>query len=444
MNHRVVIIGGGFGGLEAAMRLRRAPVEVTLIDRRNFHLFQPLLYQVATGALSPANIASPLRALLKRQPNARVLLAEVVDFDVANRRIILRDGAVEYDSLIVAAGAGHHYFGHPEWERLAPGLKTIEDATNIRHRILFAFEMAERTTEPAARKAWLTFVLVGAGATGVEMAGAIGELANYTLRRNFRSIDPADAQIILIEGSDRVLPPFAAKLSAKAAKALARLRVTVRTSAVVTEIQPDCVTLKGGEQIATHTVVWAAGVQASPVGKALANATGAELDRAGRVKVSADLSVLGHPNIFVIGDLAYLEDAAGQPLPGVAPVAIQQGRHAADIISRRVAEAEVLRSPGSDSPGLRRTSAPATQPFKYTDFGKLATIGGNAAVVEYGRIRFNGRLAWWAWLFIHLLKIVQFENRVLVLFQWAWNYWTRNRSARLITYGPTTNSKFTS
>jgi NADH dehydrogenase len=415
--HRVAIIGGGFGGLQAAMRLRHAPVEVTVIDRRNFHLFQPLLYQVATGGLSPANIAAPLRDLLKRQQNARVLLAEVADFDVANRRVVLKDGAVEYDTLIVAAGLRNHYFGHQEWEKLAPGLKSIEDATEIRRRVLFAFEMAERATDAAARQAWLTFVVVGAGPTGVELAGAIGELAHHTLRRNFRNCDPAHARVLLVEGADRVLPPFLPKMSAKAERALQRLGVTVRTKTVVTDLQPDAATLRSGDQterVATRTVLWAAGVQGSPLGQTLAAATGATLDRTGRVKVAADLSVPGHDNVFVIGDLAYLEDASGQPLPGVAPTAMQQGIYVADLIQRR----------------LRNE---VSAPFHYKDYGKLATIGANAAVAELGPFRFSGRLAWWAWLLIHLMKIVQFQNRVLVLTQWAWNYWTRNRSARLIT-----------
>lgn len=419
-SHRVVIVGGGFGGLEAARRLRRVPVEVTLLDRRNFYLFQPLLYQVAIGGLSPANIAAPLRGVLKRQKNARVLLADVINLDLPNRRVVLRDGSVDYDTLIVAAGARHHYFGHPEWEQVAPGLKTVEDATSIRRRILLAFEEAERTTDPAAQQALLTFVIVGAGPTGVELAGAIGELAHHTLRQNFRNIDPARARILLVEAADRVLPPFAPKMSAKAEKALNKLGVTVRTNRFVTDVQRDSVTLKCGEtleRVPTHTILWAAGVQGSPLGKALAAATGAALDRAGRVKVEADLSVPNHPNIFVIGDLAYREDEAGQPLPGVAPVAIQQGRYVARLIARR----------------LKSETLP---PFRYKDRGKLATIGRNAAVAEFGRIRLSGWLAWCAWLFIHLINIVQYESRLLILAQWAWNYWTRNRSARLITGGP--------
>ncbi len=417
---QVVIIGGGFGGLYAARALRKTPVQVTVLDRRNFHLFQPLLYQVATGGLSPANISAPLRAVLKRQTNTRVLLAEVQDIDVAGRRVKLADGAaVPYDTLIVAAGARHHYFGHPEWEEIAPGLKTIEDATEMRRRVLLAFEMAEREPDPEQRRAWLTFVVVGAGPTGVELAGSIGELAHHTLRGNFRNINPADARILLLEGVDRVLPPYPPKLSAKAAASLARLGVTVWTSTIVTDLQPDAVTIGRGEhseRIATRTVLWAAGVQASPLGAALVRQTGAAADRAGRILVNPDLTVPGHPEIFVIGDMALLQNPqTGKPLPGVAPVAIQQGRYVADLIGRR----------------LQGRSLP---PFRYKDRGSMATIGRAAAVADLGWIRFSGFLAWLAWLFIHILYLIEFENRLLVLLQWAWNYFTRNRSARLVTW----------
>ncbi|HZT79669.1 MAG TPA: NAD(P)/FAD-dependent oxidoreductase, partial [Gemmataceae bacterium] len=377
MNH-VVIVGGGFGGLYAARSLRRAPVRVTLIDRRNFHLFQPLLYQVATGGLSPANIAAPLRAVLKRQKNAEVLLGEVLDIDTANRRVILRDREVPYDTLIVAAGARHHYFGHPEWEPLAPGLKTVEDATEIRRRILKAFEEAEREPDLEKRRPWLTFVVVGGGPTGVEMAGALGELAHHTLRNNFRHINPASAVILLIEGTDRVLPTYAPKLSAKAAKALARLGVTVRTNHMVTAVEPGAVDVKGGgvsERILARTVLWAAGVDASPLARVLANATGAPLDRSGRVLVQPDCTLPGHPEIFVIGDMANFPHQGGKPLPGVAPVAMQQGEHVARLIERR----------------LKGGSLP---PFHYKDYGSMATIGRSAAVAELGSLRFNGWLAW--------------------------------------------------
>jgi NADH dehydrogenase len=445
--HRVVIIGGGFGGLYAAKALKRAPVEVTLVDRRNFHLFQPLLYQVATGALSPGEIASPLRAVLKRQRNARVLLAEVNDVDVERRRVLLRpgpapagpedsmrtassamratafarsvgsDGEVEYDTLIVATGARHHYFGHSDWERVAPGLKTIEDATEIRARILFAFEAAEREPDAEARRSWLTFVIIGAGPTGVELAGAIGEIANDTLKRDFRSIDSRDAHILLLEGADRVLPPYPADLSTKAAAALGRLGVTVRTGATVTEVDADGVTVHSGEtneRLAARTVLWAAGVQASRLGRVLAERAGATLDRVGRVVVEPDLSIAGHCEILVIGDLASFSHQTGKPLPGVAPVAMQEGRYAARLVEQRLAGATLA-------------------PFHYVDRGSLATIGRAAAVADFGRVRFDGLLAWLAWLFIHLLYLIEFDNRLLVLVQWAWNYFTRNRGARLIT-----------
>jgi NADH dehydrogenase len=413
----VVIVGGGFGGLHAARALRGAPVRITLLDRRNFHLFQPLLYQVATGQLSPANIATPLRAVFRRQQNVQVLLAEVTDIDAGNRRVVLSDGALDYDYLIVAAGARHHYFGQDRWEKLAPGLKTLEDATDIRRRILLAFEAAEREPDSERRRAWLTFVVVGAGATGLEMAGTIGELAHHTLRGNFRNINPADARVLLLEGADRVLLPFAPDLSAKAARALERLGVTVQTGTVVTDVRADGVTVRRGgqeEHITTHCVVWAAGVQASPLGRCLEKAAGAVLDRAGRVTVGPDLTLPGHPEIFVIGDMALCKDAAGKPLPGVAPVAMQQGKYVARAITKRLDQEEVV-------------------PFVYNDRGSMATIGRKSAVADLGWVRLNGLLAWLAWLFIHLMYLVGFQNRLLVFVQWAWNYYTRNRSARLIT-----------
>ncbi|MCH8921503.1 MAG: NAD(P)/FAD-dependent oxidoreductase [Chloroflexi bacterium] len=415
--HEVVIIGGGFGGLHAALSLRRAPVRVTLLDRRNHHLFQPLLYQVATGGLSPANIASPLRAILKRQKNTRVLFAEATDIDVANRRVVLSDGEVSYDTLIVATGAQQHYFGHDEWERVAPGLKTIEDATRIRRRVLVAFEAAERESDPDELKAWLTFVIVGAGPTGVELAGALAEIAHQTFKRDFRSINPADAEIVLLDGTDRVLPMYPPALSAKAEASLARLGVTVRTGGIVTDVQPHSVTVRFGERdesIYSHTVLWTAGVQASPLGRSLTTATGAEADRAGRVVVEADLSLAGYPEIFVIGDLASFSHQAGSPLPGLAAVATQQGRYVGNLVKRR----------------LRGQSL---KPFRYKDRGSMATIGRAAAVADLGRIRLSGRVAWLAWLFIHLMLLVGFQNRLLVLMQWAWSFLSRNRSARLIT-----------
>lgn len=416
-SHHVVVIGGGFGGLYAVKSLKRAPVHITLLDRRNFHLFQPLLYQVATGALSPANIAAPLRAVLRRQQNTEVLLAEAVDIDVPNRRVLLSDGVLDYDTLIVATGSRHHYFGHDEWEDDAPGLKTIEDATRIRRRILLAFEAAEREPDVQRRQALLTFIIVGGGPTGVELAGAIGELAHHALRGNFHYINPADARVLLLEGTDRILPTYPPELSAKATQALTRLGVSVRTKALVTEVQSEAVTVRRdgqSERIPAHTTLWAAGVEASPLGRILAKATGAALDRAGRITVQPDLTLPGHPEIFVIGDLAHCSDPTGRPLPGVAPVAMQQGRYVADLIQRR----------------LRGETLP---PFQYKDRGSMATIGRAAAVVDLGWLRFSGFFAWLTWLFVHLMYLIQFGNRLLVLMQWAGNYVTRNRSARLIT-----------
>lgn len=417
MAHRVVIVGGGFGGLYAAKQLGRADVDVTLIDRRNFHLFSPLLYQVATGALSPGEIASPLRYVLNRQKRTRVLLGEVTDIDVGRRTVVLRDQSrIPYDTVIFATGSTHSYFGHPEWEKLAPGLKTIEDATEIRSRLLMAFERAERETDPGKRRAELTFVIVGAGPTGVELAGAIAEISRDTLKKDFRSINPADANIFLIEGADRLLPSYPPDLSRAAEASLVRLGVETRTSAKVTQIDDCGVTvLSGGEEtrIAARTVLWAAGVQASPLGTILAQRTGVALDRAGRVAVGSDLSIPGHPEILVIGDLAaFLQD--GQQIPGVAPAAIQQGRYAAKLIRNRLQNEK-------------------TNPFHYFDKGSLATIGRNAAVAEIGPLQFSGILAWLAWLFIHLLYIVVFENRLLIAVHWAYDYFTYNRGARLIT-----------
>src|SRR5664279_3432447 len=420
VSNRVVIIGGGFGGLYVAKALGRAPVSVTLIDRRNFHLFQPLLYQVATGGLSPGEIASPLRVVLKSHRNTDVLLGEVVDVDVANRRVILRDGEVPYDTLIVATGATHHYFGNDQWETVAPGLKTIENATAIRSRLLLAFERAERERDPAERRAWLNFVIVGGGPTGVELAGALGEIANDTLRHDFRHIDPREAAIMLVEGEPRVLPTFPPDLSVKAERQLISLGVRSLTSARVTNIDAEGVTVSVNgreERIATHTVLWAAGVRASHLGKVLADRAAAQLDRAGRVIVEPDLSVPGHPEIFVIGDLCSFTHQGGKPLPGVAPVAMQQGGYVARLIRRRVAG----------------RAAPA--PFHYFNKGNLATIGRNKAVAEFGKLHISGFPAWFTWVFVHLMYLVEFENRLLVLIEWVYNYFTRNRGARLITGG---------
>ncbi len=415
--HRVVILGGGFGGLSAAHKLKHAPVEITLLDRCNYHLFQPLLYQVATGSLSPANIAAPLRQILAGQKNTKVLLAEAVHIDAANRRVILSDGAVSYDTLVVATGATHQYFGHDEWEEFAPGLKTVEDATAMRGRILLAFEAAERERDPAKLKAWMTFVIVGGGPTGAELAGALGEIAHDTLSHDFREIDPSQTQIILVEGADRALPSYPPKLSEAARKMLVKLGVMVRTGAMVTNIQSESVTIKEGdrtESIPTRTVLWAAGVLASPLGRILSKEAGATLDNAGRVVVNPDLTIPGHPEIFVIGDLANFSHQTGQPLPGVAQPAIQQGAYVAKVIRARFRGEKV-------------------KPFHYFDKGNLATIGRFAAVADLNWLQISGLPAWLIWIFIHLLYIVQFQNRLLVMMQWAWLYLTWDRSARLIT-----------
>ncbi len=416
--HRVLILGGGFGGLYAAKALKRAPVQVTLLDRRNFHLFQPLLYQVATGSLSPGEIASPLRAVFRRQKNTQVLLGEAVDLDAGRRRVILIDGEIEYDSLIVATGSGDYYFGHDEWKQSAPGLKSIEEATAIRHKILFAFEAAEREQDPEKRREWLTFVLVGAGATGVELAGALGEIAHDTLRRDFRSIDPAEALILLLEGGPRVLPAYPSDLSAKAEASLIRLGVKPRRNVLVTAVDSNGVDVKtstGIERINARTVIWSAGVKASPFGQVLERRAGAECDRSSRVIVNPDLSLPGHPEIFVLGDLAHFEQD-GKPLPGVAQVALQGGGYVAKLIEKRLA--------GETLP-----------PFRYFDKGNLAVIGRASAVADIRGLHISGLFAWFIWLFVHLMYLVEFSNRVLVFIQWGFLYLTYNRGARLIT-GP--------
>jgi NADH dehydrogenase len=417
MPHRVVILGGGFGGLHAARALKNAPVEVELIDRRNFHLFQPLLYQVATGWLSPANIASTLRAVLRKQKNARVLLGEAIDIDVAARQVILSDGLVPYDTLIVATGSRHHYFGNEQWEALAPGLKTVEDATEIRRRIFHAFEAAEREENEALRPAYLTFVIVGGGPTGVELAGALAEISRDTLKNDFRTIDPRTARILLLEAGERILPTYPPELSAKAEAFLRREGVTIKTGAMVIDVCGDSVAIRRGEsveRIPCRTAIWAAGVKASFLGKILTDATGAKLDRSGRVVVEPDLTVSGHPEIFVIGDLANYPHQTGKPLPGVAPVAIQQGEYVARALTNRLEEK-------------------STPPFRYHDRGNMAIVGRGVAVADLGKLKLGGYLAWLAWLFIHLMNIVEFENRLLVLIQWGWYYFSRNRAARLIT-----------
>jgi NADH dehydrogenase len=416
-SHHVVIIGGGFGGMNAARGLGGAPVRVTLIDRRNFHLFQPLLYQVASGGLSPGDITAPLRHVVREHENVSVLLAEVIRIEVPRRTIHLDGGAgLRYDTLVVAAGARNYYFGNEGWEKWAPGLKSIEDATEIRARILGAFEAAEREEDPAIRKEWLRFVVVGAGPTGVELAGAIAEISRDTLRGDFRRIRPEESEILLLEGSPRLLPAFQPDLSANAERALFSLGVRTRTGMRVTAIDSGGVNLSGSrgpERIASRTVLWAAGVRMSPLGEEIAAQTGAETDRSGRVRVEADLSIRNHPEILVIGDLAHFEQD-GEPLPGLCPVAIQQGWHVRKVIAARAA--------GQPAPA-----------FRYSDKGTMATIGRNKAVADLGFVRFGGRLAWLAWLFIHLLYIVGFENRVLIALKWGFQYLTFNRGARLIT-----------
>jgi len=414
--HRVVLLGGGFGGLYASKALKKAPVQLTVVDRRNFHLFQPLLYQVATGSLSPGEIASPLRAVLRRQSNTQVLLGEAIDLDAEHRKVKLNFGELEYDTLIVATGSTDSYFGHENWSRVAPGLKSIEEATEIRHKILYAFEAAEEEHDPKIRHEWLTFVLVGGGPTGVELAGALGEIAHDTLRRDFRSIRPEEAVIYLVEGSPRVLPTYPADLSAKAEASLKRLGVTVRTGAFVTDLDPGGVAIKtatGTERIAARTVIWSAGVKASPFGHVLEERAGAQLDRAGRVIVKPDCSLPGHPEIFVIGDLAHFEEN-GKMLPGVAQVAMQEGGYVARLIRKR----------------LKGETLP---PFRYFDKGNLAVIGRAAAVAQIGPLHMSGLLAWLTWLFVHLMYLVEFSNRVLVFVHWGFLYLTFDRGARLIT-----------
>ena len=417
--HHVLILGGGFGGLYAAKALRGAPIEVTLVDRRNFHLFQPLLYQVATGSLSPGEIAAPLRAILRDQKNARVLLGDAVDLDTENRRLILADGEVPYDTLIVATGAQNYFFGHDEWQKLAPGLKSIEDATAIRHNLLYAFEAAEREPDPTLRRAWLTFVIVGAGPTGVELAGALAEIAHDTLRHDFRSIRPEESRILLLDGSPHVLSSYPVSLSIEAERSLIKLGVRSRTGVQVTSIDTYGVTLdtpSGQERIEARTVLWAAGVAPSDFGKILAQSAGATLDKQGHVLVDAQLNIANHPEIFVIGDLALIEQN-GKPLPGVAPVAMQQGKYAARAVVNRISHRIV-------------------KPFRYLNKGSLAVIGRRAGVADFGRLRFHGAIAWLLWPFVHLMYLVQFRNRLIVFIRWGFQFVTFDRGARLITQPP--------
>jgi NADH:ubiquinone reductase (H+-translocating) len=406
----VVVIGGGFGGLECTRQLRKAPVRVTLIDRRNFHLFQPLLYQVATASLSPADIASPIRTILRNQKNAQVWMGEVSDVDPAARLVRLADGVeVAYDTLVLATGVTHAYFGRDDWAPRAPGLKTVDDATEIRRRFLLAFESAEREADPDERRRLLTFVIVGAGPTGVELAGAMAEIARQVMPTDFRSIDTTTTRILLLEGVDRVLPTYPPELSARAQSQLEALGVEVRTGARVTEIEEDHV-MVGSQRIDARSVFWAAGVEASALGAAL----GVETDRAGRVVVEPDCSVPGHPEIFVVGDLASLTQDDGTTVPGVAQGAIQMGRHAARMI-------------------LRDLRGEAREPFRYRDKGDLATIGRAAAVARIGKAKLSGLLAWIIWAVVHIFYLIGFRNRILVMLQWAWAYLTYQRGIRLIT-----------
>ena len=418
--HRIVIVGGGFGGLSVALGLAHADAEVTLVDRRNFHLFQPLLYQVATGGLSPADIASPLRAVVRKQRNTHVLHADVTGFDVASKKVRLDEGELGYDTLVLATGVVPSYFGNDAWEQHAPGLKTVEDATRMRSRILEGFERAEREPDEAKRRAWLTFVIVGGGPTGVELAGAVGELARHTLRRDFRNIRPEESRVLLVEGGPRLLAAFPEKLSGAARRSLERLGVEVLCNTLVDRIEAGRVALRKknaaeSSELDAGTVLWAAGVRATPLGAELATQAGVSTDRMGRVEVEPDCSVTGHPEQFVIGDLAYLKDRNGEPLPGIAPVAMQQGRYVARAIRSRLGGRSIA-------------------PFRYRNKGALAVIGRAAAVADLGKhLKFTGYPAWLLWLLVHIMYLVEFENRVLVFVHWAFSYFTRKRGARLIT-----------
>jgi NADH:quinone reductase (non-electrogenic) len=428
--HRVVVVGGGFGGIRAVQHLRRAPVDVTLIDRRNFHLFQPLTYQVATGALSPGEVAYPLRTLFRSAPNVRVLLAEVTDFDLPGRRVHLSPGAgiaapppVAYDTLMVATGSSYAYFGHDEWAEIAAEVKSLESALTVRSRLLAAFERAEMEGDADARAADLTFVIVGGGPTGVEMAGQIGELARDTLRRDFRAIDPRSARVLLVEATDRLLGTFPRSLSAKATRSLERLGVTPTLNRTVVGVDADSVTLQApdgtSERIATRTVIWAAGVRASGLATRLGELAGAETDRAGRLTVERDLTLAGHPEVLVLGDMVRVRDADGEAvaLPGVAQVAIQQGRYAARVVGDRL-------------------EGRTTPPFRYRDKGNVATIGRGSAVADLRFVRLSGGAGWLLWLVVHLYQLIGFQNRVLVLVRWSFSFVTHGRGARLIADPP--------
>ena len=415
--HEVVIVGGGFGGLYAAKTLANAKVNVTLIDKRNFHLFQPLLYQVATGTLSPSDISAPLRSVFSKSKNTKVLLGEVSDINPKTQRVIFGDESIPYDTLILATGANHSYFGKDNWKEIAPGLKTVEDAIEMRRQIFSAFEAAEKESDPAKRRALLTFVIVGGGPTGVELSGAIAELAYQTLKEDFRNIDTSETKILLLQGGDRILPHIAPELSKVAIESLQKLGVVIHTQTRVTNIENDIVTFKqNGEltEIPSRTILWAAGVQGSALGKILAERTDVECDFSARVIVEPDLTIKDYKNIFVIGDLANFSHQNGKPLPGVAPVAKQEGEYVGKLIKRR----------------LQGRTLPE---FKYNDVGSLAMIGQNLAVVDLGFIKLTGFIAWIFWLVIHIYFLIEFDTKLVIVIQWAWNYITRNRRSRLIT-----------
>ncbi len=412
--HHVVILGGGFGGLYAAKMLSKGNVKVTIVDKRNFHLFQPLLYQVAAGWLSPGEIASPLRVVLSEYKNTYVVKAEVTNIIPDQKKVVFRDGEMTYDTLIVATGSNHHYFGHEEWANTAPGLKTVEDALTMRRKILLSFEAAERETDQVKQQEWMTFLIIGAGPTGVELAGTIGELSRNTLKDDFRNVHTDKAKIILVEGQDQVLPTYPNDLAKKAEGYLEKLGVTIKTNAMVTEIKGDNAIIKSNgtsEVINSKTILWTAGVKASVLGKALAENSGAELDSTGRVKVNTYLTVPGHDDLFVIGDLAHF---GRNPLPGVAPVAMQEGKYVAKLI-------------------LNKLQGKDTKPFIYQDKGNLAIIGTTSAVADLGKLKFSGITAWLIWAFVHIRYLIEFDSKIVVLFRWGWNYFTRQRGVRLIT-----------
>ena len=413
-DHHVVILGGGFGGLYAAKMLSKANVKVTIVDKRNFHLFQPLLYQVAAGWLSPGEIASPLRVVLGGYKNTYVVKAEVIDIIPNQKKVIFRDGEMTFDTLIVATGSNHHYFGNDNWANTAPGLKTVEDALAMRRKILLSFEAAERETDPVKQQEWMTFLIIGAGPTGVELAGTIGELSRNTLRDDFRNVHTEKAKIILVEGQDQILPTYPKDLAEKAEGFLKKLGVTIKTNTMVTDINGNNAVIKrngSSEKINSKTILWTAGVKASVLGKALAENSGAQLDKTGRVMVNTYLNVPGHDDIFVIGDLAHF---GRNPLPGVAPVAMQEGKYVAGLI-------------------LNRLDGKETKPFEYKEKGNLAIIGTTSAVADLGKLKFSGFFAWLIWAFVHIRYLIEFDSKVVVLFRWAWNYFTRQRGVRLIT-----------